>query len=140
MSYTKEQRHEYYLKNKDKWKIYSGDTAKMNATKLQWRKGNPEKALLAGVKSRCKQFGIYYDIDVSDIQIPEKCPYLGVTLEMSHGKGKLPNSPSLDRIDPTKGYIKGNVQVISDLANRMKQNATVEQLVIFAHSILEIYD
>ena len=42
--------------------------------------------------------------------------------------GNQPNSPSLDRIDPTKGYVKGNVMMMSALANRMKQDATLKQL------------
>jgi len=59
---------------------------------------------------------------------------------MSHGKGRLPNSPSLDRIDPTKGYIKGNVEVISNLANTMKQNATPEELLAFAREVIKRYE
>ena len=42
-------------------------------------------------------------------------------------------SPSLDRIDPNKGYVKGNVQVISRLANIMKSNASPEELRAFAN-------
>jgi hypothetical protein len=46
-------------------------------------------------------------------------------------------SPSLDRIDNNKGYIKGNVEVISWKANIMKSNASPEELVEFAKAILE---
>ena len=46
-------------------------------------------------------------------------------------------SPSVDRIDPTKGYVRGNVRVISYLANRMKSNATVDQLVRFSAWVME---
>lgn len=130
---------EYYQKNKHKWKVYyqKMGTEKANAIKLKWRVDNPEKALLAGVKSRSKIKGIECTIDLNDVCIPEKCPYLGIPLKQSTGKGKLDTSPSLDRIDPTKGYVKGNVEVISELANRMKNSATQEQLRTFAHSVLE---
>lgn len=64
------------------------------------------------------------------VEYPKVCPVFGVELDFSikSRPGGKPNSPSLDRIDPSKGYTKGNVMVISDLANRMKQNATPEQL------------
>lgn len=39
-------------------------------------------------------------------------------------------SPSLDRIDSSKGYVKGNVRVISARANMLKNNATVEELTL----------
>ena len=53
--------------------------------------------------------------------------------------GRQNNSPSLDRIDSTKGYIKGNVMMMSILANRMKNNATPEQLVKFSKFMLAEY-
>lgn len=37
-------------------------------------------------------------------------------------------SPSLDRLDSSKGYVKGNVRVISKRANQLKNNATVEEM------------
>ena len=49
-------------------------------------------------------------------------------------------SPSLDRIDSTKGYVPGNVWVISNKANRMKSNAAAEELIIFAKSVLDYWD
>lgn len=73
-----------------------------------------------------------FNLDKEDIIIPEVCPLLGIPLVFG---GKPYNSPSLDRIDNTKGYVKGNVWVISKMANVMKQNATIEQLRTFAKNV-----
>ena len=54
-----------------------------------------------------------------------KCPVMGTKFVVGEPRQ---NSPSLDRIDPNKGYEPGNIQIICDLANKMKQNATKEQL------------
>jgi hypothetical protein len=61
------------------------------------------------------------------VEKPEVCPILKMKIDWGMN-GRQPNSPSLDRIDSTKGYIPGNVMIMSDLANKMKQNATEEQL------------
>ena len=57
---------------------------------------------------------------------------LGCELDYRRNRGGgitiLPNSPSFDRIDPTKGYVKGNVIIVSNKANVIKSNATVEEL------------
>ena len=61
------------------------------------------------------------------------CPILKIELDWkSKRNGGHDNSPSLDRIDPTKGYIPGNVMMMSNLANKMKNNATPEQLKQFS--------
>jgi hypothetical protein len=78
-----------------------------------------------------------------DIDIPVICPVLGIPIMMGTNEGMKtgpsPYSPSVDRIDNTKGYIKGNVQVISHKANTMKNSATPEQLIKFANWILGTY-
>jgi hypothetical protein len=85
-------------------------------------------------KQRSKQKNIKFDIDVDDIHIPEFCPILNIKLKKNH-TGWAPDAPTLDRIIPEKGYVKGNVKVISGKANVMKNNATLEELKIFTENI-----
>lgn len=66
---------------------------------------------------------------------PEICPYLGIRLRVGVG-AQHQGSPTLDRIVPARGYVEGNVEVISYLANAMKNGATPEQLVTFARNVL----
>lgn len=71
---------------------------------------------------RARDLGRDFDIEVSDIIIPERCPILGIPL-----RGLGDGRPSLDRIDSRKGYIKGNVAVISFRANMLKSNGTLTE-------------
>lgn len=97
----------------------------------------PEWKMHQRAKQRCRSSGRDFDIEVSDIVIPETCPILGIQLNMNSGKsGAYRNSPSLDRIDNTKGYTKDNVQVISQLANAMKCHASNNELHRFAQWVL----
>jgi hypothetical protein len=67
---------------------------------------------------------------------PKECPILGIKLK--RGAGRLQStSPSVDKIVPSKGYVRGNMQIMSHLANRMKNDATPKQLKQFAHWVLE---
>lgn len=112
-----------------------------------WRQGHPDRAkeffhsakaraperfLLNRAKARAKQKGISFDIGLEDIQIPTVCPVLGIPLKLGVRKGSPPEDwyaiPTLDRIDNDRGYVKGNVRVISWRANTLKRNATPEEL------------
>lgn len=86
-------------------------------------------------KKRAKERGLDFNIEESDIVIPKICPILEVPLEFGT-KDNYNYSPSLDRIDNTKGYIKGNIQVISKKANTMKNSATLQELQTFCKNIL----
>lgn len=96
----------------------------------------PEWKMHQRAKQRCRKSKLEFDIDVSDIIIPDVCPVLGIKLNMNSGKsGAYNNSPSLDRIDNNRGYTKDNIWVISQKANAMKGSATKEELLRFAQWI-----
>lgn len=102
------------------------------------RKLRPEKYLTSLAYQRAKARNIEFSISADDIIIPKTCPLLGIPLDQFH-----PNIDfhcSLDRIDPIKGYIKGNVMVISHRANRIKSDATPEELLIIATNLKNIVD
>ena len=62
--------------------------------------------------------------------IPEFCPVLPwIKIRIATGEGKRSDSPSIDRIDSSKGYEIGNVRIISMRANMLKMNATPEEMV-----------
>jgi hypothetical protein len=62
---------------------------------------------------------------------PARCPVFDVPF-VERGAGFSKWSPSIDKIDPAKGYVPGNIQVVSLFANCMKRDATKEQLRAFA--------
>ena len=87
----------------------------------------PEYAMWARAKRRAESDALPFDLDPTEITIPDRCPVFGWPLEIGDGASQ-DTSPSLDKLDPAKGYVQGNVWVISHLANRIKNNATLEQL------------
>lgn len=91
-------------------------------------------------KARAKETGREFEILPEDIIIPATCPILGMVLVCYSGRsGGQPDSPSLDRVDSTKGYTKDNIMVVSHLANMMKSFASPEQLIKFAEWALDTY-
>jgi hypothetical protein len=97
-----------------------------------------EAHALKSIKARAVFAGIPFDLDMEDIASPPVCPVLGLKLSRETGR-KTNSSPSVDRIIPSLGYVKGNVQVLSELANRMKADATPEQLLLFADWVYRTY-
>ena len=101
------------------------------------RADNPELAMFKRSAKRAARHGIPFSISIDDIVIPKFCPILGIELEIANKSGGSMNSPSLDRLIPSSGYVKGNVWVISKLANTMKSSADEQQLRLFAKWIME---
>ncbi len=95
--------------------------------------------MLTRSRSSAKQRGLEFNLTIEDIVIPTYCPYLGVELTRSVGKGRIWTNASIDRINNKIGYLKGNVQVISYLANAMKRDLSIDQLLVFAHNIIKTH-
>lgn len=106
----------YYENNRDKI-----------LKELEWKRiHNICGCLLKGAKIRAKSKGLPFDITIDDIVIPDICPVLGIPLHRNSGKAG-PSSPTLDRIIPERGYVKGNVRVISYRANQIKNDGNAEE-------------
>ena len=104
-------------------------------------KKNRKYVMWCSAKKRAQKKGLEFDISMEDLpDIPEYCPILGIKLNFNDGVGPTDNSPSLDRIDSTKGYIKGNIEIISNRANRIKADATLEELKLIVDYLTEYFN
>jgi hypothetical protein len=87
---------------------------------------------LSRARDRAHKSNVPFDIDadyLASIFPPDgACPVLGFALEWGDKNGR-DNSPSLDRIVPELGYVRGNVQWLSNLANTIKSSATPDQII-----------
>lgn len=85
---------------------------------------NPTRSLLALTKAKAKKRGLDFNLDLGDLVIPEFCPVLGIKLIRGDGEA----APSIDKIDNAKGYVKGNIAIISKRANRLKSDASLREV------------
>lgn len=108
--------------------------------KREYYLNNREQKLLEHARARARKFDMPFNITVEDVVIPEYCPYLNIKITDNNGKGRTGTNPSLDRINNSLGYVKGNVQVISDKANTMKNSATLDELLTFAKAMIARHD
>lgn len=100
-------------------------------SKADWSKVPLEKRIYNRAKTRAKKMGRDFDIEVEDILIPEVCPVLGHEFVYGHHDWTY----SIDRVDNDKGYVKGNVEIVSNKANRIKNSATEDEL----KAVLDFY-
>jgi hypothetical protein len=101
-----------------------------------WSRKNPARQMLINSRQSAKRRGLEHTITLDDIRIPTHCPVLGYRLQGGEGL-RHHASPSLDRIDTSKGYVPGNVWVISWRANNLKADATTDELILLARAIAE---
>ena len=141
LEHRREQLHLAYIARRDirnaqskAWR--NANPERVKVLRDRSRNKNPERTLLAQAKYRAKRLGLDFNLTVDDIHIPIICPVLGLPLTVLRtGNGGLRRksmAPSIDRIDNSKGYITGNVIVVSARANVLKNDATVEELLKLA--------
>ena len=117
------EKHEYYKDYED-----------YNQRRRELHRLDPRIRLRGGARARAIENGLEFNLKTyKDLpKIPKYCPILKTPFKVGALKGSngggTDNSPSLDRIDNSKGYIKGNVQIISRKANQMKSNANFEEI------------
>jgi hypothetical protein len=127
------------MPDKEKKRLYDIEYRKLNKNKRSMQNKihydsirkqkfieNPQYYLWYVARTRARKYNTEFNIEESDIIIPVYCPILNCKLEK--GEGYLFNAMSLDRVDNTKGYIKGNVRVISRKANLLKSSLTLDVL------------
>jgi len=141
------EKREYYLANRQnilaKCKAYHAKNAgarqqyqteyrkkfgkKINEKLKRKRRNNPALGMLKHAKYSARKKGIPFNLTLKDIEVPKVCPVFGFRLSVGNAI-RNSKSPSLDRVNPRKGYVKGNVRVISWRANDLKKNATLKEV------------
>lgn len=119
---------------------YSKNQEKRQQTTSKWLQQRPEIRIYNSSRANARKTNREFTLTIEDIVIPEYCPILGVKLTniLQHGKQRY--NPSIDRIDTSKGYTKDNIHIVSFLANKMKNDATKEELIAFAKGVLRLHD
>lgn len=112
---------------RDKARLYYQNNLEVMRDRSRNQVVSLEKRMWKAARERASKQNLPFNLEVTDIFVPEVCPCFGVAM-----KRRTPYAPSLDRIEPDKGYVKDNIQVISSMANKMKSNATEQQLKDFA--------
>ena len=103
-----------------------------------WRRSNRWVNKLSNAKARCRRDGLEFDLTLEELEIPERCPLLGIKLGWGTNNRPEDYSYSLDRKDPTKGYTKDNVVIISNRDNRMKSDASIEERETLVKNLKEL--
>lgn len=98
---------------------------------INWRRKSPFRHACSRVRQSAKKKGLEFDLDHEYLEsiYPADgiCPVLGVKMEAG-SEQRTDVSPSLDRFDNNRGYVKGNVVWMSWIANKAKGDYELHQL------------
>lgn len=110
----------------------------VKARSRERRLEDPQRYLWDKAKRRAKQQKLDFDITPEDIKIPLHCPALGIPIQVL--SGVYDQSATVDRVNPARGYVKGNIPVISRRANRIKNDATADELMAIGKWLRGFYN
>lgn len=125
--YHKNQPQRRHVARKYHFKNREAIIGKMRKYRANVLLNNPVQRLMYSCRASAKAKGLDFTIKAQDIVIPLVCPVLGIPILECMGRPG-PSSPSVDRIDNSKGYVPGNIVVVSYRANILKRDATKEEL------------
>ena len=91
-----------------------------------------KRKMIHDSRRRASRKNIPHNITIKDIDIPEVCPILKKPFKVNTRM-----APSIDRVDSSKGYVRGNIKVISVRANNMKADASISEIKTFIKTILK---
>lgn len=116
--YSRKKRRAWHAANPGRWRMR--------------RRANPAlwwaKQALGNARRRAARLSVPFDLTVDDLlgRLGNGCPIFGTNWPIEGGR--TGNSPSVDRLDPTRGYVRDNIAIISYRANTIKQNATAQEI------------
>ena len=140
----------YWRKNKDKLIKVQKESRdlRLRKTIYYWNRLDPYpfwSRRLTFLKGECKRHNIKFDLDaeyLTSITFDQKfsCYYTGFFLQPSIGRRPITieerlNRLSLDRKDPKKGYVYGNIVLVCDLVNSSKLNLNDHEFISFLRII-----
>lgn len=64
------------------------------------------------------------------------CALTGIKMTHTILEGKLKTNGSIDKINPSLGYTKSNIQFVCNAANMMKSDMSIEELIYFCKLII----
>jgi len=113
---------------------YDADPEKFRRMERDRARRDPKrywvKHVLKNAAARAERVGVPFGLTTEYVLsiTPEVCPVFGTPF-IFVGNGSVgPDSASLDRLVPARGYVPGNVVVISHFANTIKNNASAKEV------------
>ena len=133
--------HARKIRSTEEGRRRSYDVSKRSKQKA--KKESPKKYTCSQMRSSAKKrayaIGVDFDLTVNFLLsiAPDYCPVFKEEIKYGGGK-KTKFSASLDRINLDKGYVEGNVQIVSNLANMMKNDANISEMKMFADWVFSL--
>ena len=132
-AYQRDYRKTHHKSMRDSEKKTYQKTADARCThQRDYRKNNLPAVMFCTARKKSQRLELPFDLTTDYISsiwpADDCCPILKTQFEIASKGSNRNTSASIDRVVPDKGYTRGNVVIISMLANRIKNNATAEQV------------